>query len=95
MSTPGPRPGWAYLGEEPYWFDHWDYGGGPDFRQVTYDFGAWYHPRAEEPDMDNIREFVSDYPPGWYWTRSVEAGVIMGGGPFTSRDAAMLAAEQV
>lgn len=95
MSAPGARPGWAYLGEEPYWFDHWGYGEGAGFRQVTYDFGVWHHPQGEEPDMNNVDEFVSDYPPGWYWTGSAGEGAITGGGPFTSRDAAMAAAEHV
>ena len=92
MSAPA-RPGWAYLGEEPYFFDHWGRGEGASFRQVIYDYGMWLHPRGEEPTMDNIDEFASDYPPGWYWSGADAAGATIGGGPFGSRDAAMAAAE--
>jgi hypothetical protein len=87
------RPGWTYLGEEPYFFDHWGYGEGASFRQVMYDYGAWQHPRGEEATMDNIGEFTSDYPPGWYWSGAKGSDEIAGGGPFVSREAAQVAAE--
>lgn len=87
------RLGWSYLGEEPYFFDHWGYGTGASFRQVIYDYGAWQHPRGEEATMENIGEFSSDYPPGWYWSSIDADGHTSGDGPFTSCELAMSAAE--
>lgn len=95
------RAGWMYLGEEPYFFDHWGYGEGLDFRQIIYDYGAWHHRSGQdiEPDMENIDKFVSDYPPGWYWSGHTAnpsgEGAPTGAGPFSNREAAMLAAETV
>ena len=87
---PAKAGGWRRLTRDEmdgYDFEMLERSAGARWAQVVYDYGMALHPRGEEPTMENIGEFVEQYPAGYYWH-----GVVRGepldeshhGGPFAS-----------